>query len=307
MVLRSRSSIEYGGKWKHLQYHARRFYAPQMILVAPAYKDNSTLEVWAVNDADAPLVGTATVENRLFEGGVLATHKLPMDVPARSAKCLGRFPVNSFGTEEERTRRFLAVAAAGLMFTRFRKGADTVYFLVNQSGRTVSESLAPSCTPKSAWRMDPLTGEIEPLAVGGGKVTLTLDVGHSCILWCSPEATTVRTELAPRLWLDLGEVVGDESVRVTVNGKFLGTLIMPPYRIAIPDGVLKGRRIEDNDIVLDVCERGANRIRDLDRQGVKWKIFTDINMVDIGYNPFDAANWPVQKHGVKGPVRIVAP
>ena len=119
-------------------------------------------------------------------------------------------------------------AAAGLMFTRFRKGADTVYFIVNQSGRTVADSFAPSCAPKSAWRMDPLTGEIEPLAAGGGKVTLSLDVGHSCILWCSPEATTVRTELAPRLWLDLGEVVGDESVRVTVNGKFLGTLIMPP-------------------------------------------------------------------------------
>ena len=55
----------------------------------------------------------ATVENRLFEGDVLATRKLPMDVPARSAKCLGRFPVDSFGTVEERTRRFLAVAADG--------------------------------------------------------------------------------------------------------------------------------------------------------------------------------------------------
>ena len=117
----------------------------------------------------------------------------------------------------------------------------------------------------------------------------------------------MRTELAPRLWLDLGEVVGDESVRVTVNGKFLGTLIMPPYRIAIPDGVLKGRTVDENDVVLEVCERGANRIRDLDRQGVKWKIFTDINMVDIGYNPFDASSWPVQEHGVKGPVRIVVP
>ena len=58
-------------------------------------------------------------------------------------------------------------------------------------------------------------------------------------------------------------------------------------------------------LVLDVCERGANRIREMDRQGVKWKIFTDINMVAIDYKPFDASNWPVQKHGVKGPVRIV--
>ena len=193
------------------------------------------------------------------------------------------------------------------MFTRFRKGADTVYFLVNQSGRTVSEAFAPSCAPKSVWRMDPLTGEVEPLAVEGGKVALSLDAGHSCILWCSPEATTTHTAHSPRLWLDLGGIIGDESVRVTINGKCLGTLIMPPYRIAIPDGVLKGRTVEENDIVLDVCERGANRIRDLDRQGVKWKIFTDINMVDIDYNPFDASNWPVQEHGVKGPVRLVAP
>ena len=196
-------------------------------------------------------------------------------------------------------------AAAGLMFTRFRKGADTVYFLVNQSGRTVSESLAPSCAPKSVWRMDPLTGEIEPLAVEGGKVALSLDEGHSCILWCSPEPAEVRPARTLRLWLDLGEVIGDESVRVTVNGRCLGTLIMPPYRIEIPNGVLKGPMVEDNEIALDVCERGANRVRDLDRRGVKWKIFTDINMVDIDYKPFDASNWPVQRHGVKGPVRIV--
>jgi hypothetical protein len=94
-------------------------------------------------------------------------------------------------------------------------------------------------------------------------------------------------------------------VRVTVNGTCLGTLIMPPYRIQVPGKILKGAKVEDNDIVLDVCERAANRIREMDRKGVKWKTFTDINMVDINYRSFDASSWPVMQHGVKGPIRLL--
>jgi hypothetical protein len=196
-------------------------------------------------------------------------------------------------------------AAAGLMFTRFRKGADTVYFLANQTNRTVSGTFAPSCAPRSAWRMDPLLGAIVPVAVTDGKVALALDAGHSCFLWCSPDVPQDAPSASQgKIWLDLGAVIGNESVRVTVNGTFLGTLIMPPYRIEVPDGILKGPRAEDNDIKLDVCERGANRIRELDQKGVKWKYFTDINMVDINYKKFDASSWPIQEHGVKGPVRL---
>jgi len=197
-------------------------------------------------------------------------------------------------------------AAAGLQYVRFRSGADTVYFVANQKEEAVSGEFAPSCGPKSAWRMDPLTGGIEPVSVEAGRVRLSLDAGHSCFLWCSPLAAAGAAN-APRekTYLDLGEVIGDESVRVTVNGRFLGTLIMPPYRIEIPDGVLKSGRVEENDIGLDVCERAANRIRELDRNGVKWKTFGDINIVDIAYRPFDASKWPVMQHGVKGPVRIV--
>ena len=194
------------------------------------------------------------------------------------------------GTSKARREPF---AAAGLMFTRYRKGADTVYFLANQTDRTVSGTFAPSCAPRAAWRMD-------------GKVALALDVGHSCFLWCSPDVPQ-GSPSAPqgKVWLDLGEVIGNESVRVTVNGKYLGTLIMPPYRIEVPADMLKGPKAEDNDIKLDVCERGANRIRELDRKGVKWQYFTDINLVDINYKKFDASSWPVQEHGVKGPVRLV--
>ena len=198
-------------------------------------------------------------------------------------------------------------AAAGLMFTRFRRGADTVYFLANQTDGGISGAFVPSCRPKSAWLMNPLTGEIESVEVKDGRISLSVDVGHACFLWCSPLAPSggrVRTKPQEKTYLDLGEVIGNESVRVTVNGTFLGTLIMPPYRIEVPQGVLKGPKVEDNEIALDVCERAANRIREMDRKGVKWKTFSDINMVDIHYHPFDASKWPVMPHGVKGPIRI---
>ena len=105
------SSIEYGGKWKHLQYHAKRFYAPCAVMLEPAYKDPNTLEYWAVNDKDEPLVGEAKLETWTFDGTVVATRRLPLNVPARSASRLGAFPLSDFGTDAERKGRFLALAA----------------------------------------------------------------------------------------------------------------------------------------------------------------------------------------------------
>ena len=105
------SSIEYGGKWKHLQYHAKRFYAPCAVMVAPAFKDPGTLEYWAVNDKDEPLVGSAKLETWTFDGRIADAKTLAMDVPARSARCLGRFPLSAFGADAARRDRFLALSA----------------------------------------------------------------------------------------------------------------------------------------------------------------------------------------------------
>jgi hypothetical protein len=55
---------------------------------------------------------------------------------------------------------------------------------------------------------------------------------------------------------------------------------------------------------VDVTNLSANRIRDLDRRGVKWKNFYDINFVGIDYKPFDASQWPVRPSGLLGPVLL---
>jgi len=99
--------------------------------------------------------------------------------------------------------------------------------------------------------------------------------------------------------LDLGDV--RQSARVRLNGKDYGTLITPPYRVLVDN-----LKPADNLLEVEVTSVAANRIRDLDRRGVNWKYFKDINLVDVNYHPFDAASWPLTDCGLLGPVTLAA-
>ena len=89
--------------------------------------------------------------------------------------------------------------------------------------------------------------------------------------------------------------------RVRVNGVCAGARIMPPYRVEIPAGTL---RAGENVLEVEVTNVGANRIRDLDKRKVEWKIFGDINIVGRNYRPFDASKWPLRDAGLFGPVTL---
>jgi hypothetical protein len=99
--------------------------------------------------------------------------------------------------------------------------------------------------------------------------------------------------------LNLGDV--RQSARVKLNGKDYGTLITPPFRVVVDHLKSKGNVLE-----VEVTSVAANRIRDLDRRGVNWKIFKDINLVDVNYHPFNAADWPLTDCGLLGPVTLTA-
>lgn len=99
--------------------------------------------------------------------------------------------------------------------------------------------------------------------------------------------------------LDLGRVC--ESATVALNGKPLGTLFCPPYAVSVGSALKPGR----NTLVVEVTNLAANRIRDMDQRKVNWKYFHDINVVNVGYKPFDASEWPLRESGLLGPVRLV--
>jgi len=108
-----------------------------------------------------------------------------------------------------------------------------------------------------------------------------------------------RPAVAADEWvLDLGDV--RESARVRLNGTILATAWSLPFAVRLGSELQPGRNV----LELEVTNLAANRIRDLDRRGVPWKIMREINFVDINYQPFDASNWPLQPSGLLGPVRL---
>ncbi len=98
--------------------------------------------------------------------------------------------------------------------------------------------------------------------------------------------------------LDLGEV--RDSARVRLNGREFGTLIAAPFHIKTGPLDRAGNLLE-----VDVTSVAANRIRDMDRRKIPWRIFYDINVVNTNYKPFDASDWPLRPAGLLGPVRLI--
>jgi hypothetical protein len=104
--------------------------------------------------------------------------------------------------------------------------------------------------------------------------------------------------------LDLGRV--RDSARVRLNGQHLGTLIGPEYRLAAGASLF----VEDNVLEVDVTNQMANRIADLDRRGVPWKKFYNVNFPawkQENRGPdglFSAAGWEPLESGLLGPVTL---
>jgi hypothetical protein len=98
-------------------------------------------------------------------------------------------------------------------------------------------------------------------------------------------------------FLNLGSVC--QSAEVRLNGKDYGTVMLPPFRVAVDNLKPKGNHLE-----VEVTNVSANRIRDLDRRQVKWKYFGDINVVNVNYQPFNASDWPITDSGLLGPVTL---
>lgn len=110
-------------------------------------------------------------------------------------------------------------------------------------------------------------------------------------------ANVVLPEVSGSRWrLDLGEVC--ETARVFINGKPAGISWAPPHRMEVGALLRQG----GNLIEIEVTNLAANRIADLDRRGVPWKRFHEINFVSRSYKPFDASAWPVIRSGLAGPV-----
>lgn len=99
--------------------------------------------------------------------------------------------------------------------------------------------------------------------------------------------------------IDLGDV--RESARVYVNGQLLGCAWCVPYLLDLGKAFKPGM----NTIRIEVTNLPANRIADLDRRGVKWRKFNEINVVDVNYKKTTYANWEPVPSGLNSSVKLI--
>lgn len=118
---------------------------------------------------------------------------------------------------------------------------------------------------------------------GTGRYTLFFDLPYSD---------------ADQWQLDLEKLA--ESARVYVNGHDAGTVWSLPYTINIGHFLKSGT----NKIEIDVTNLPSNRIRDYDMRGEDWRIFKDINIVNISYNESIYNTWDVESSGLTSSVTL---
>ena len=126
------------------------------------------------------------------------------------------------------------------------------------------------------------------------KTAVTMGTGvYSTIL----EMT--REQAAARWAIDLGDV--RESARVYVNGSFVGCAWAVPFVLECGDVFREGK----NDIRIEVTNLPANRIAWMDRQGIPWRKFHNINVVDIKYKQTTYDGWDPVPSGLASKVVLL--
>ena len=87
------SSLDYYGRWKALQYYAKRFYAP--LLVSP-HVENGNLAVYVVSDKTQAVNAQLRLRILDFNGKVLREEKKPITVEQLSSKTYLQIPLSEF-------------------------------------------------------------------------------------------------------------------------------------------------------------------------------------------------------------------
>lgn len=99
--------------------------------------------------------------------------------------------------------------------------------------------------------------------------------------------------------LDLGDV--RESAHVYINGQDAGIVWSAPFTCRIGNLLKAG----ENTLRIEVTNLPANRIADYDHRKVEWRIFKEINIVDINYKKANYGNWKPVESGLCSPVKLV--
>lgn len=101
------ASLEYDGKWKQLQYHAKRFYAPVIGVMYPEKADN-TYKLCVVSDVNAKLKVDLTLDIVDMNGKIVKSMKFKAVVAPGESRCFKSFREKDFAGYSE-TETFFVI------------------------------------------------------------------------------------------------------------------------------------------------------------------------------------------------------
>ncbi|MBR4897500.1 MAG: glycosyl hydrolase family 2 [Prevotella sp.] len=129
-----------------------------------------------------------------------------------------------------------------------------------------------------------------------GKTRTTMGTG---IYTTHVKLTKDQLKNASSWAIDLGDV--RESARVYINDTFIGCAWSVPFVLDCKNTLKAG----DNELRIEVTNLPANRISELDRQGVKWRKMEEINVVDINYKKTLYDQWEPMPSGLNSEVKLI--
>lgn len=222
----------------------------------------------------------------------------------------GRTSPASYRMEGDRTHVTAPLDRLGSVFVVFRQPArgERTRALPERTEQTVTDLPAPWQVAFQADRGAPATATFDRLI----DFRESPDPGiryFSGIATYTKEVTLPAQPQGSRLWIDLGQVCDLAEVRV--NGKLMGTVWKPPYRVEIVGGVTPGV----NRIEIKAVNLWVNRLIGDVQPGVTRKYtftFVDGKPLSAAEGrggrgaamPYRADS-PLRASGLLGPVKIV--
>ncbi len=159
------SSIDYTGRWKALQYYARRFYSD--VLVSPQ-EENGNLKIFVVSDRLQPLAAQLSLSLIDFEGNTLWSQQEKIEVA----------PLNS--------KSYLTVPVKTLLAGKNPKAVVLLTELL-VGGKRVSSNEHFFGAYKDLTLPEPqIKGDVLPVR-GGFKITLSADKFARAVYLSSPD------------------------------------------------------------------------------------------------------------------------
>ncbi len=215
----------------------------------------------------------------------------------------------------------VTLGPAGSVFVVFRK-ADAAPDAVARDTFVPAETPAPLALD-SSWQVEFPKGWGAPPTTTFAKLQSWTESDNEGIRFFSGIATYRKTFEVPesldkqkQLFLELGDLA--EIAEVTLNGKRLGLVWLPPYRIDVSGAVRAGA----NQLEIRVANLWANRLNG-DSLLPESERFTRSNLDRIQTDPTSDSSYgrvpggktrpnytktpPLMKSGLFGPVRIITP